>query len=58
MSTLYGYPESDRYTITKDGGPALFSGTEAECWSWLHQNTSSSVFWALSYEGYKMEPSK
>jgi hypothetical protein len=57
MSETYPYTKSanDRYILLRDGAEKL-RGTEQELWRWLHRSTSTSVFWALKYEGYEIKP--
>lgn len=50
----YPYQSASMYVLFKDN-ELVIKGTEGECWNYLHHNTSSSVYWALSYEGWRME---
>ena len=43
-----------RYWQVKKDGKVLFSGTESECWIWLHKNVYVSLHWALRNEGYRI----
>ena len=40
-----------QFEVRKDG-KLLFTGPEAECYNYIHQHSSSSVFHALQYEGW------
>ena len=39
------------YELRRDG-KLVHTGTEGEVWRYLHRASSSSVSWALKYEGY------
>ena len=46
----------ETYEVRKDGA-LLFRGPEAECWNYVHKSTSSSVDWAMKYEGWTITKS-
>jgi hypothetical protein len=46
----------ETFEVRKDGR-LLFRGPEAECWHYIHKHTSSSVDWAMKYEGWTITPS-
>lgn len=53
----YPYPSSPsgRYVLRLDGAEVL-RGTEHDCWAYLHRSHCYSVFHALKFEGYSIEP--
>lgn len=57
---LYPYqaPATSGPWILKRDGVEIITGTEQDCWTWLHSHCSCSVDWALKYEGYSITPGK
>jgi hypothetical protein len=54
--SFYHYPQAEAYDLFRDG-KFIMSGTEQECWGYLHRNISTSVDHALRHEGYyRMTP--
>lgn len=41
------------FTLYRDGKKVL-SGTERDCWKYIHDNHSFSVWHALAWEGYSI----
>ena len=55
---LYPYQEpsaSGPWRLCRDGRE-IITGTEHECWTWIHSHTSFSVSHALHHEGYSITP--
>ena len=46
----------ETYEVRRDGR-LLFRGSETECWDFIHNHSSSSVDWAMKYEGWTITPS-
>jgi hypothetical protein len=44
-----------RYNLRRDGRTIL-TGTEIECWGYIHWNHAYSIEHALKYEGYTITP--
>lgn len=42
------------FQLRRDGA-LVFTGTEQECWAWIHRQHSYSVAHALQFEGYTLE---
>ena len=56
INRLYPYQntrEDGPYLLLRDGKEIL-TGTEGECWTWIHSHTPFSVDHALRYEGYSI----
>jgi hypothetical protein len=51
----YGPSPTGRYDLLRDG-EVVFSGTEGDCWRYLHRVHSCSVCHALEHEGYELRP--
>lgn len=43
------------FTVYREG-VSQFTGTEAECYSWLQSHTSYSFHHAMTYEGWEIKP--
>ncbi len=41
--------------IVKKDNIVVFVGTTDECWIYIHTHQSSSVTWAIKYEGWSIE---
>jgi len=52
---MYPYKPAPLMVLLRDGKP-LLTGTEQECWHYIHFNTPFSVDHALTHEGYEMRP--
>lgn len=48
---------SGPWVLTRDGVEVI-TGTELECWQWIHSHTSFSVDHACRHEGYTMRPAQ
>lgn len=54
-SNYYPNSPTGRYILYRDG-VEIAKGKEADLWRYLHRASSSSVYWALRYEGYSIRP--
>jgi hypothetical protein len=46
------------FVVKKDGKTLTEPMSNNECFKWLHDRVSSSVDWAIKYEGYSIDPAK
>ena len=46
---------SGPWELRRDGN-LILTGTEQDCWQYIHSNHSFSVDWALAHEGYSIRP--
>jgi hypothetical protein len=57
---LYPYQpaeEAGPWVLSRDG-VGILTGTERECWTWIHSHTPHSVSHALQHEGYTIRAGK
>ena len=46
------------FVVKRDGKTLIEPQSHNECFKWLHDRVSSSVDWAIKYEGYSIDPAR
>jgi hypothetical protein len=57
-SAFLNSTETSLHVVKKDGKTLTEPMSHNDCFKWLHDHVSSSVDWAIKYEGYLIDPAK